>query len=182
VASQGDRWVLAAIATPAFLAKYDFALRLAAVPLGLAVTLFHGLTSESAALRESRQRHRLLVTAIHQASAIIIVTSIATLGGVLALLRIDILSVDLPTVILTCAALLWMGTNAVTAVATYTYLGAGRPWAELAYSIPCAVTLATGWITVAALHAPLLLIVVNAGAVSGWSLWYLRQAARDPRL
>ena len=182
VASQGDRWVLAAIATPSMLAKYDFALRMAAVPVGLIVTLFQGVTSESADRRSGLERHKLLVTTVRQMAGVVICASVATMGGVLALWRADALSVDATVVLLTGAALLWMGTNAVTAAPTLTYLGAGRPWAELAYSVPCALSLMGGWLMATATDSPLVVPAVSGIAIIGWSLWFVRRSWRDQRL
>ena len=182
VASQGDRWVLAAIATPTFLAKYDFALRLSSVPLGLAVTLFQGVTSESAVRHKAGERHALMVSSIRHIAAVVLAMSFITLTGVLVLWRVDALSVDGTVALITVAALLWMGVNALTAAPTYTYLGAGLPWAEIAYSLPCALTLVAGWLTVGAMGEPSLLPLVSVAAVSGWSLWFMARAWRDQRL
>ncbi|QKE85503.1 oligosaccharide flippase family protein [Arthrobacter sp. NEB 688] len=176
--SQADRWVLALVASPAFLADYDLALRFAQLPLGVAAALFAGLTSEAASTRGEDARRRLVRVATRRVG---VVLAVLTLGDVLLVVGLALagaLPLDATTVGLLALAIVWSGANGLTAPTTFASIGTGHPQRELYYAAPALACTLLGWGVAVGLRQPWLVPLSTGVSVTAWSLWFVAYGTR----
>lgn len=178
LSSQADRWVLASFAPASFVADYDFAVRMASVPLGVVASVSGGLIAESAALLSTDARRELISRMTRHFAAIVPVLSVLDALALLCLGSLGVLSLGAQVMGLFALALVWMGVNALTAPSTMSFVGAGEPQKELLYAVPATVCSALGWALSAALDLPWLVPITTALSLIAWSVWFIRYSLR----
>ncbi len=172
LSSQGDRWVLAAVAAPAFLADYDLALRFALVPLGVVGAMVAGIIAEAPATAPGVDRRRLVDRYTRRVAAIIAVLSVLDVGAVLVLGALGVVPISGQLLGILGMALVWSGANALTAPTTFAFVGIGQPQRELLYAAPTLACLGLAWALAIAVQTPWLVPVGALMAITGWSLWF----------
>lgn len=181
LSSQADRWVLALVATPGFLADYDLALRLAQLPVGLVGALLVGLVSETSAVDGHAARQALVRRATRTTAALVLSLTVACGAGVLLLGVLGLLPTDARFLALFALASLWLGVNAVSAPTGFASIGIGRPDRELFYSAPMVATMAVGWMAALVTHDARLVVAGALVAVTGWSIWFVHYGVHRAR-
>ncbi len=177
--TQGDRWAVGLVASPALLGSYDIAARIASIPRVLAINFSVILVVDAVRATGGGHLGRLYRHSVR-------IVSVAASGAtVVALVMVAVLqhhaaflaSLDWQVLGVIAAAYL---ANACTAPATQLAAGLGRPQIELRYLVPCAVGTGLSWSWGFAVHSPQTMIVGSALALALSSVWF---AGRDvPRL
>jgi len=181
VSSQADRWVLATMDVPQFLANYDVALRIALLPTAVAVTVFAGLVAEAASVRPTSRRP-LVIRATRQIAALVALLSCGLAAAYWIAIQLGWLAPSWTLVLLFAMASVWLGVNALTAPTTMTLVATGRPGRELAYAVPSLVMATMGWALAVANGQPWLVPLSMLFAVVVWSLWFVIHYASGDRL
>ena len=176
--SQADRWVLALVAAPLFLADYDMALRFAALPTAFVGAVFVGIVAESAAAADDDDRHSLVRRYTARVAGVVTVLSLAVVVGVVIVGALGILPLSRQLLLILGMALLWSGTNAVTAPTTFAFVGVGAPQRELLYAAPAFACTAVGWGLSIGFDQQWLVPGALLVAVSGWSAWFVWYGTR----
>lgn len=179
--SQADRWVLALVASPAFLADYDLALRFAQLPLGVAAALVAGLTSEAASTRGDEARRRLVRVATRRVAALLLVLSAGDVLLLAGLGLVGAVPLDARVAGLVALALVWSGANGLTAPTIFASIGTGHPQRELYYAAPALTCTLAGWAAAVALDQPWLVPLATGVSVTAWSLWFVRYGTHRAR-
>jgi O-antigen/teichoic acid export membrane protein len=173
ISSQADRWVLALVATPSFLANYDLALRFAQLPVGVASALLIGVISETAALQGNDARRQLLRRTTRQAGLLIMPLVIADAVVVTALGLAGLVPVSAELLVVFLLASVWFGVSALAAPTGFASIGVAHPERELYYSVPALACTAAGWAVALALQEPWLVVLSTFVSVTSWSLWFV---------
>ncbi len=176
--SQADRWVLALVAAPLFLADYDTALRFAALPAAFVGAVFVGIVAESAAAPDDDDRHSLVRRYTARVAGVVTALSLAVAVGVVLLGTLGLVPLSRQLLLILGMALVWSGTNAVTAPTTFAFVGVGAPQKELLYAAPAFACTALGWVLAIWVDQQWLVPGALLVAVSTWSAWFVHYGTR----
>ncbi|WAJ32008.1 hypothetical protein OUO20_12495 [Arthrobacter sp. FX8] len=169
---QGDRWIIGAVAGPEFLAAYEVAWRVAALPRFLIQNLAIAVSGDAGHLYRTAPRRipRVLRSSTLICAGIAILASV----GVSAFYFVvaEPLGVDvLPTVFFSLlGAFTLIG---ITAPLSFLAVAIGLPTLDIAYLILTASIFSVAGIASLYLHSAILFAVGNALSISVGALWYL---------
>jgi O-antigen/teichoic acid export membrane protein len=165
--SQGDRWLVGAIAGPGQLVLYDLATRLASVPKYVVASLANVVLTQRASLPNTDEA---AIKALYRASQkvarrVLVVASTGILGLALLMMAVRVIP-SIPLIFL-LALLCAHGFASLTTVGAMFVSGQGRPQRELPWLSVAAVTFALGalgaattrWGALALAASPLALVV-----------------------
>jgi O-antigen/teichoic acid export membrane protein len=178
ISSQADRWVLALVATPAFLADYDLALRFAQLPVGVASALLIGVISETAAVKGNEARRRLVRRTTRQAGLLVVPLVVGDVLVFLTLGAAGLVPLSSQLLLVFFLASVWFGVNALAAPTGFASIGVAHPERELYYSVPALACTLSGWAVALALHEPWLVVISTFASVTSWSLWFVYYGTR----
>lgn len=173
--TQLDRWALALIATPGFLATYDVTARLASIPRFGALAVSSMLVVEGAQASSNRLDLKRRLNKANRILGTLVATGSA---GVLALslLLAKSSAVSLASPVLLGGMLIWYGVNAMTAPVTLMAVGARLPHLELYYLVPCFLLTLGAWGIGIAMHRPLVAVVMGGVVLALSSIVFLATA------
>jgi hypothetical protein len=181
VSSQADRWVLATLAPATFLTNYDLALRLAALPIGLVITMFGGLIAEAAEAKGTEDRRALVRSATVRVGAIVGTLSAIGFAAVVAAGSFGLQMVNPQMTLILALGLTWLGINSLTVPTTMTFIGVGRPANEFRYTVPVVICSALGWWAATITGNPWVIPWATLASVSIWSLWFVHYGTTRAR-